>query len=185
MKLLLYLIFVLFISSCEKTTSVPYQEDPKWALANKIYDSQIGKSVFFQLKKEKNLNVIESGWGLRGRENIRCMHCGFQYFNEITIEEARKLLMDTVNLYLKSINENEGIRPFMDNYPFGPENIEIRIFIYNPNDPKPRADKLRVIKIVDGILKYMIGDEHRTTIYKESYQEALSKLGTTLVSNER
>jgi hypothetical protein len=180
MRILFCLIFLVLFSGCEKRP-ILYHPDPKWDTADVIYNNQIGKPVFLQLKKENNLKVIESGWGLRGRKNIRCMHCGFAYHNEITVEEARKLLLETGNLYLKTINENEKIRPFLENYPFGPENIEIRIFI-NPEKTMQKSDKLRVITIVDGKLSYMIRDQYLTTIYEETYEEALDKLKTVDVS---
>ena len=180
----LVLLILVVLTPCCTRKSNRFGYDPKWDLATDIYNNEIGKKVFVQLKKEKKLNVCESGFGLRGSDKIRCMHCGFDYFDEITIEEARELLLATSNLYLKTINENEQIRPFLMNYPFRPEDIEIRIFIVNPKDPKPNPEKLRIISIIDGVLGYMIGDRHRTTIYEESYEEALSKLGTVIVSKE-
>jgi len=102
------------------------------------------------------------------------MHCGFRYYNEITVEEARKLLLETGNLYLKTINENEKIRSFLENYPYGPENIEINIFI-NPGNRTPKSDGLGVIAIIDGKLKYY-SNPHFTKIYEETYEEALEKL---------
>ena len=181
MKLALLLIIAISISSCEKTMGpILYKEDQKWALANKIYDNEIGEKVFLQLKKERNLNVCESGWGLRGRQYIRCMHCGFDYFTAVTLEEARQLLFDATNLYLKTINENEGIRPFLDNYPFGLDNIEITIFLYNSDGSLPSPDRLQTISIQEGTLRYKIGEENpngmRKIICQETYQEALAKL---------
>src|ERR1700722_3388026 len=173
MRILFCLILLTLFSGCEKKT-ILYHPDPKWDVADSIYNNQIGKPVFLQLKKEKKLNVIESGWGLRGRKNIRCMHCGFRYYNEITVEEARKLLLETGNLYLKTINENEKIRSFLENYPYGPENIEINIFI-NPGNRTPKSDGLGVIAIIDGKLKYY-SNPHFTKIYEETYEEALEKL---------
>ena len=155
------------------------EQNFEWvALADKIYDNEIGKKVFIQLKKEKKLHVCESGWGLCGTHKIQVMHCGFDYYNEIDVAEARELLMTAGNLYLREINDNEKIRPYLANYPFKPENIQIAIFLKNPNGSKTAPEKLRVISITDGLLRYDIGMDSLTTICEETYDEAAAKLGT-------
>ena len=183
MRFICFLILSALICCCEKKSN-RFGYDPKWDLATEIYNNEIGEKVFLQLKKEKKLNVCESGFGLRGSDKIRCMHCGFDYYNEIAIKEARELLLTATNLYLKMINENNRIRPFLLNYPLGPKDIEIRIFIYNSRNSKPNSDKLTVISIIDGKLEYMVDDRYLTTIYEETYDEALSKLGPVVASKE-
>ena len=139
------------LALCCTRKSNRFGYDPKWDLATYIYNNEIGKKVFAHLKKEKKLTVCESGFGLRGGDKIRCMHCGFDYFNEITIIEARELVMETANLYLKVINENEKIRSFLEKYPFGPDDIEIRFFLFNSDGSNPSLDRLQAISIVEPI----------------------------------
>jgi hypothetical protein len=187
MKALIFVMISLFVFGCEKSSPILYERDPKWKIADEIYDNEIGKKVFLQLKREKKLKVIESGWGLRGKKTIRCMHCGFQYFNEITLDEARELLVEAANLYLKTINENERIPPFLENYPFGPENIEIRIFIYDSKGKNPSKEKLQYITLQDGKFRYSTGELDSQGLFKdicvETYEEAQSKLLAIMNTN--
>ncbi len=177
MKFLYFLVFVVLVAGCVPN-NILYQRDPKWDLADDAYDNEIGKKVFLQLVKEKKLYVCESGWALHGSDKIRCMHCGFNYYDEINIEKARELLMTAVDLYLKTINENERIRPLLSNYPFTLDNVEILIFLKKSNGSELDPDKLHVLALKEGILEYMIGSLGREllpTIYHETYEEAKTK----------
>src|SRR5262249_2655966 len=143
-------------NNCVKNNT-NYNPNPEWELADKIYDNEIGKTVFCQLKKDRKLQVCESGWGLRGKKKIQVMHCGFFYYEEIDIDQARELLVDAAKLYLTTINENERIRPFLESYPFTPENIEICIFLQNRDGSRFSPEKLSIVSFEKGILRYDIG----------------------------
>ena len=180
MKVYLFLLLFVMLFSCKKNfTQKIYQPSPEWALADEIYDNEIGKKVFFQLRKEQKLQVCESGWDLRSKKKIQVMHCGFFYYDELNIDQARELLLSAGNLYLTTINENERVRNFLETYPFKPENIEIRIFLYNRDRSIPSPERLQVISMIEGILEY----ENRSaetkflnTIHKETYEEAMAKM---------
>jgi len=183
MKIYSYLIPFIIFFSCEKNISQHgYQRNPEWELADEIYDNEIGKKVFCQLRKERKLQVCESGWDLRSKKKIQVMHCGFFYYEDINIDQARELLLSAANLYLATINENERILSLLETYPFKPENIEIRIFLYNSDRSDPPPEKLQVISMINGILKYKnqsIETGFFTTIYKETYEEARAKINAS------
>jgi len=183
MRYFLFVILTVLTSNCVKDSQIMYQRNPEWELADKIYDGEIGKKVFCQLKKEKKLHVCESGWDLRSKEKIQVMHCGFFYFDEIDIAQARELLLAAGNLYLATINENERMRPFLENYPFTLENIEICIFLQNRDGSKLSPEKLCILSFTKGILRYEIGaldsKGYLTEICEEKYDEAMQKITTS------
>jgi hypothetical protein len=184
MRLFIFISFLLITSSCEKKTlDINHQNLADWNLADKIYNKEIEKKVFPLLKNEKGLYVCESGWGLRGRDKIHVLHCGFFYYNETNLEDARALLLTAGNLYLKAINESERIRPYLSIYPLNPENIGIEIFLYNPDGSDPQPEKLQIITLKEGILKYKIGIKDSTgflvRICEETYDEAMAKFDPT------
>jgi predicted RNase H-like HicB family nuclease len=186
MKFLYYTILILLLGGCEKNKII-YKHDPKWDIATYVYNNEIGKKVFVQLKKEKNLSVCESGFALLGTKEIQCMHCGFNYFNEITLDEARGILVEAISLYLDAINKNERIRPFLNHHPFTPENVEIRIFLFTRERAIPAPEKLQFISFTEGKLKYSIGvlDSRRYPIVvcEETYEEAMEKLRKPIEDN--
>jgi len=181
MKIYAYLIPFIMFFSCGKSISQQhkYQRDPEWTLADEIYNNEISKKVVTQLKRERNLYVCETGWALKGKEKIQIMHCGFFYYDAVDIDRARELLLTAGNLYLTTINENERIRNSLGTYPFQPKNIEVTIFLYNNDRSDPPPEKLQVITMVNGILEYenrSVETKFLTTIYKETYEEAMAKV---------
>jgi hypothetical protein len=136
--------------------------------------------TFVQLKKERELYPF--GVGAAMMDQIKILGVDFRYYKDIDINQARELLMAAGTLFLNTINAKEQIRPFLQNDPFQPRNIEIRIFLSKPNGAKQDPDKLTVAAMVDGILDYdiRIPETGRlTTIYRETFQEAAAKLGIT------
>jgi hypothetical protein len=140
--------------------------------------NEIERKVFLQLKKEKNLYPCEFGGG--ARDPIELLHCGFDYYKEIGIEEARELLLLAGHQFLKEINTNEQIRPYLATYPFKPENIQINIFLKKSDGSEIGLDKLHVISMQKGAMIYKIRDlktERLTILYEETYEEAEARLG--------
>jgi hypothetical protein len=174
MRYLLFLVAIIFfLTSCSQNsledTCIP---NSKSQLAN-----EISNRVALQLKKEQELYPCGFGSGMMNQ--IRMLALSFNYYNPIDIEQARELLIAAGNLLLKTINENEQIRPYLDTYPFQPKNIEIRIFLKPLGSFDIEGKKLCGISMLDGILEYEIHDPETkklTTIYSETYEEAIKSL---------
>ena len=115
--------------------------------------------------------------------NIRSLALSCDYYKEIDIEEARKLLVEAGILFLKTANEHEKARPYFANNPFGLKNIQLRFFIQKKDGSEFGSDKLSVITLLDGKLEYEISlprPQGLTTICEETFEEAAEKLGITL-----
>jgi hypothetical protein len=165
MKFLKYFLpLVLLVSAC-------YQDNPKVRAARRVRNE-----VATNLKKTKNLRPIGSGGGMM--DKIWVLSLSFNYYKEIDIEEGRKLLVDSVNEFSTTVNADEHIRPFLKEYPFGPNNIEVSIYLRNPDGSDPEGSKLQVINALEGTLKYKIYDQekHLKTICEETFEEALKKI---------
>jgi hypothetical protein len=176
-RFLLPLILNVLVTACAKISlNTDYQENRKSELLN-----EISSSVFKQLKKEKNLCPVECGG--RMMDQITLMHWGFFYYKDISIEEARKLLMLAASQFLETFNADGRIRPYLATHPFKPENIEIRIFLKKPDGSELGPEKLHVISMIEGVLRYKIEsseDARLKTVHKETYNEAASKLNAAV-----
>jgi hypothetical protein len=98
---------------------------------------------------------------------------------EVDIDSGRDLLVTAVEKFISAVNSDARIHPYLANHPFEPKNIEIRIFIQKSDGSLPEENKLGIVSAIDGILKYKTVSPDGiaiTTIYEESYEEALKKL---------
>ncbi len=169
MRMSHFLITSLLCCACEKET--PYYPSEKEYLSNVI-----SKNVATQLKNELDLQPFGSGG--QAMDQIKMLALAFISHKPIDIETGRELLIASVNEFAAEINANEAIRPYLGNYPFGPKNIKIEIFIRNPNGKEVESDKLCIITASEGVLKYLIysGKYNLKTVYEETFEEALQKL---------
>jgi len=166
MKWFIYLI-VAITYSCSSHKSPIYVE-----IAHDITEKTAKK-----LDTEKELHLIGTGGGMM--HNVRMMAMSFRYHHPINIDQGRELLMSAVNEYLLAINSNEQIRPYLVSDPFEPKNVEIAIFISNPDGSPVAKGDICVISENQGILQYDTRDpktNHLTKIHEESYEQALQKL---------
>lgn len=164
MRFLICFIFVLLIA-CSGYKVSNYEK-----MADKITAKTAKK-----LEKERELILIGTGGGMM--HNIRMMAMSFVYKHEIDVDEGRTLLIAALGEYIEAVNTNEEIRPYLANYPFDPKNIEIRIFIHNPDNSNVEEGKISVISAINGILKYDADEGYGyKRIHRETYEEALEKI---------
>ena len=161
----LIFIFILFLfSSCSKT-----EAEKKERLENKI----IGKT-WRQLEKEKNLIPLGEGGSVTpGNEYLELI---FQYFEPLTIDEARELVVYSAETFLHNLNSDEKLNELLDK-PYPMKWIQILIHIYNPDYSRVEPPGICVAHYEKGYIKYIIyNGKNYVTIYKETYEEAVEKL---------
>jgi hypothetical protein len=127
-----------------------------------------------KLKEQKHLYLI--GTGGQMMDDIEMLMMGFYFYDVVDIENARQLLVYSVEQYLSAINTNEEIRPYLYNYPFRTENVEIVIYFRNPNGSNVPSDKITIAAAKRGKIIYYIDCPEKynlKTLYEETYEEAL------------
>lgn len=170
------LLVILLLTGCDVVDpTYTHCFDPKSHYANEITNK-----VAVQLRDDMQLYPCGTGGGCM--YNIRMLALSCFYYQEIDIEEARKLLIQAGILFLKTANENEKARPYFANNPFGLKNIELRFFIQKKTGVEYSREKLSIISLIDGILCYQISPSlpELITIYEETFAEAAAKLGIKL-----
>ncbi len=167
-------LFSVLVTACSQSSSVSrgMAGSEKQRLAN-----EIRSKVASQLKQEANLRPC----GTMGQmmNEIQRLGLSFYYFQPVDIVEGRKLAVKAVETMLQEINQDMRIHPYLICYPFKPRNIEITIFLRNPDNSDPPPESLQVIKASEGVLRYKIDNSTRkgfVTIYKETYEEALDRV---------
>ncbi len=177
MRAVLFLFLMAFVTSCDH----PHREDNPYPSNKGTLADEVTNRAFVELEMEKGLYPF--GTGARMMDQIKMLALAFHYYKEVDIREARELLVTAATKFLNIINSNEEIRPYLDIYPFKPENIQITIYLKNPDGSKFAPEKLCVVSMVNGILEYEAKNPETLrllTICKEPYEQAVSKLGTVL-----
>jgi hypothetical protein len=138
---------------------------------------EITKKTAITLRDNYNLYLV--GTGGQMMDDIQVLHMGFDFFQEVDLKKARELMVHAISEYLREINANEEVRPFLHEYPFEAKNVEVRIWFYAPDHSRLPPDKIYYSSSIDGILNYYIRGKEtptRESIYEETYEEALKRM---------
>lgn len=126
MKLASFVILFFFLASCSQ-----YDVDPKI----QFLDSGPGTDIANQIQISIDEQLEKSGFHIAFRkrnfpENIDQIEIGYYTTkHKITsIEEARLLFVKFIENFLDAYNNSNEVRPYLENYPFKPENLNIVIF---------------------------------------------------------
>ena len=156
------------------------------------YDSPQTKELKSVIAKQskvlcKRHKMWQIGTGL-GTPNgvIHMLGASFQRDNIESLDQARAILVDAGNEFLKAVNSNKIIKPHLVKDPFTIENIEVRLFLYDQK-PDDNNNQLRVVSIIDGKLGFYYENINDRKGYSkevhETYEEAVKKLQNTPISN--
>jgi len=110
------------------------------------------------------------------------MMIGFNYYHVVDVNAARRLLVDSVEEYLSAINASEEVRPYLHEYPFTAQNVEIDIYFYGPDRHKVPAGEIMIAAAKRGKLTYYIDVPEKydlKAIYEETYEDALKAVNST------
>jgi hypothetical protein len=144
--------------------------------AKTINYDQIADKITMQfaakMKQKKNLVFIGLGGAMMG--DIQEMHVSFNYYSPLEIPIARKLIIECAQEYLKDINDNKEVQPYLHDRPFTAKNIVIVIFTYNANGSDIVYPKIVDVRLSHNTIYYLSDqDGQLVTIQEESYDEAV------------
>ena len=126
------------------------------------------------------MTPIGPGGGARP-DGIWLMTLSFERVNSpISEEEARKLIIQSVDDFLLAVNSNEELRPYLKNYPFTVKNLSITIFNYDGKRELNFFPSIAVVKNSEGEIGFLTKIPlqkygYHTKKY-ETYEEAVAIL---------
>lgn len=130
------------------------------------------------LKKEveEKYGVHCYGRGGSMPTDIRSISVNFQVKEKATIEESRILFVSIYEKFRNIINRHEDIRPFLREYPFPCQRIELGLSYYSPDKQKNLQKSFEYVSCIKGNIRYAKRDPltgRYETVYQEPYEEAL------------
>lgn len=105
---------------------------------------------------------------------VRMLALAFTYYHDLDMEKGRSLLLYCAHIFLDTINSDQDLRPYLQNYPFVYKNIEIAIFLRSTDRNLPTS--FSWIKLVDDKIKYYQKDPlsgQYNKVHEETVEEAL------------
>ena len=142
------LLLFIFLGSC----GAPEHKSPRYVgLAH-----DITRKTAKKLKKEKGLMPV--GTGGQMMHDIQVMTMSFFLYREASLEEVRELMVYAVEEYLSAINSNEEVRPYLHEYPFGPKNVEIRLWLCDTDQSDLPEGKIHYVLVSEGVISYYLPD---------------------------
>lgn len=131
------------------------------------------------LNKKYNLTLIGTGGGVKDDMMFVCLRLTTS--DKHTLEQARKIIIDSVDILVLEINKNEILKDYKEyKFPFTEKNIDIIINLADPLEnktPRKQGD-LCAAYCNEGRLFYdiYVSKYKYETLLRETYEEAKGKL---------
>jgi hypothetical protein len=140
---------------------------------------EITNKVAKNLQTEKGLTLV--GTGGQMMNDIQMLSMSFHLYHEVNLEAARKLIVDSANAYLKEINSNEEIRPYLHEYPFTAANVEVWLWLWKPDRYNLPPEKMSFILASNGEISYYANSpDPSKALCRETFEEAENKVNSNL-----
>ncbi len=121
------------------------------------------------------------GIGSRGPEKyeeIILSYGSYQKIEEINVNDARKLILDSTQKLLEIVNSNTEIQDSLANHPYTADNLDVSISLRDPaTERRYLKNYIALVYLLDGEVHYVVDDPETGFLknYKlETYSEALS-----------
>ena len=166
------LLFVL-TTSCQSTISS--LSTPEHVRLGDQEMSSFAKEV----KATNNLQLLGMGGGFLNR--INKLSLTFSSEEAPTVDEARMIFFDLSTRFLSRVNQNEEIRPYLVDYPFTIENLELMILFFGETPGRVKGVSFSppykhiwrpsyVLYSTDNL-----STKEREISFRESYEEGLER----------
>lgn len=137
------------------------------------YVDEIIKSFADEMKVQFNLQCDGSGGNMP--RDVETLTVSFSMNRRGTIEESRELEVHVAEKFLLAINTNEKIRPFLREYPFTIERIQVGISFCNSCNEFFADGTIAYLSLIKGRIFYRIYDPFKQLLvefFDEPYEEA-------------
>ena len=138
---LIFIAIIIILSSCNDLTD---KEKLSYQMINMHAEKQ---------KKNNHLNLIGSGGAIPDKINVLMLsYVGYQ---KLQLDEARKLMVKSIEDLIQKVNATPEIHPYLRDYPFTEKNADITITFRDVRDKFVDPPYIAFITITnDGYIIY-------------------------------
>ena len=169
-----FTVFALIYCDVNKEESIPVVD--KKTVAHSILGN-----VDETLSKRYRFHSCGVGEATHKDDNLyKEMGLLFKVQGPISKEEGRRILVDSVQEFLRQVNTHPDFRQFMHVYPFTPENIDITFFVSDKDRRGVFYPDIRVFAARRGKVTYQTKSSEQEYGYytdeEETWDEALQEV---------
>ena len=149
--------------------------EEEWADKSDRVSNTITRELADKLYNERELLLIGTGGGIR--DTVHKLNLGFNYYHEVSLEEARELIVYVVSTCLSEINTHTEWSPYFSEYPVTAKTLDISIYVKKSDQTRFSLEAINGISAIEGAVEYKIilpGIAPIQTIHEETCQEALA-----------
>ncbi len=142
------------------------------------YVNEIVDDFVKQMKTKHQLHCYGSGGSMpKDVEKIKVLFISYQHS---TVDDARKVEVDAIQELLQRINAHEKIRPYLREYPFGPNRVDISISFRTETDDRPLDGSVASVFLAKDKIFYRAAEiqmqEPTPLIYMNEKNEVVKEL---------
>ena len=116
--------------------------------------------------------------------NIQTMSLLLRTYKPVTLENARRIIVECTEAYLKRINSNKEVKSFLAEYPFSAKRIDLTVLVLDEEDHFKLGGSLANFYLENGKIVYKVANleaKKLEIVHEESYEDALSITGKGLL----
>jgi hypothetical protein len=178
------ILILFFLCSCS-TDVEKEQKNIVDRLDYCIIASRIRTQTAHELEKRYNLKL--TGFGGGQMDLVKSLSLSMNTHKPIKVNEARILIVNCLETFLKNINTNKIIRPYLIEYPFPERRIDFTIFVRLDETEQKKLNSLNYFSSHRGKLSYY---EYDHLVHEEPYEKAraivakINQLDTSIVQEQ-
>lgn len=146
------------------------------------YVEEIINSFAKEMQKE-GFRCTEDGGGMP--YDVRTLRIGFIVYGKGSIESGREKVIFLTEKFLEAINNHEGVRPYLREYPFPESRVNVSLTFYSPENEYYQDGSVSNIYHTRNKIFYWSydGENKRVDHLEESYSAALALVNRMNVNN--
>ena len=131
--LIIFCLFLFIAGGCSlKTNQTNIEELTRGSKISK--HAKIAHNIMSDatrtIEKQYNASLVKFGTSIHS--TVESLDLGFSIPKKLSQDELRKMLVNSVGIFLKAINSNEEIQPYLHEIPFTEKNV--KIVFYPPDE---------------------------------------------------
>lgn len=153
--------------------------------ADRLSSSQVIKTGGL-LGEKYDMKICFMGGGETKDRKVRLVTVGFERKGKpLTLEEGRKIIVESTQTYLLDINNNEKLKPYLSKTPFTEENLNITIINLDEKGKFTLDPFLATISQLEGKVYYRTQDPENEYKFKSEISETYNEAVAILLKKER